>query len=323
MKPTSVMVTGGTGFLGSYVAYHIALNRGCDRVVVFDRNPRTRALGEVGEALTYVAGDVNELEDVVGAMEQHDVDRVVHLAFAVGEPGPGHMVPYVRVQCMGTVNVLEAARTVGVRRVVLGSSVAAYGRKGSDQVLTEDLPPSPDHVYGSAKVFTEDLARWYVERHGLEIPALRFGSIYGLGRGNRGSYRSGILAADRAPDFRAAIEVALRGGAVTMPGSEAVADFCYALDAAEAVWLALSADTLEFPIYNVTAERRPLRDFTECFRALLPDADVTMADAGIGAVHQLMSTDRIRKSLGFRPVYTLETGLADYLARARAAFSLD
>jgi nucleoside-diphosphate-sugar epimerase len=254
---------------------------------------------------------------VRAAIEDHDIDRIAHFAFILGSPARGRMIPYVRVQALGTANVFEAARATDVRRVLFGSSVAAYGKQEA-AVLTEDLVVNPMEPYGSSKVWCEALGRYYTERLGLDVVTLRFGSTFGLGRAWRGSYSSGLLDPPRQIHYMARVEEAVRGRAIEMPRDDALADWTYAADAAQAAWLALTAKHLSHQLYNVGAERRPVGDFTRAMRELLPDASITVSEEEPGHPHSPMDSTRLKTDLGFAPRYSLKAGLEDYIERVRA-----
>jgi UDP-glucose 4-epimerase len=312
----TILITGGTGFLGSYFTRYALLQGGEERVVVFDQYADRGRIADVLDRVTLIEGDVADTDAVRSAIDAHGIDRIVHFAFILGSPPPGKMIPYVRVQSLGTANVFEAARAAGVRRVVFGSSVAAYGRQHA-AVLREDLPADPLEPYGFSKLWGEALGRHYTKELGLEVASLRFGSTFGHGRAWRGSYSSGLLQPPREIHYMARVEEALRGKAVEMPRDDAVADWTYAGDAAQAVWLALTAERLPHHLYNVRSERRCIGDFTQAMRELLPEASITTTDAQPGNAHAAMDTARL-KSLGYAPQYTLKSGLQDYIERIRA-----
>lgn len=315
----SILITGGTGFLGSYLTRYTLREGGQSRVVVLDRYPDRARIADVLDRVTVIEDDVSDPETVRSAIADHDVERIAHFAFILGSPAAGRMLPYVDVQCVGTANVLEAARLAGVRRVVLASSVAAYGKQ-SAEVLTEDLVADPQDLYGSCKLWTEFLARHYAETLGLDTVSLRYGSTYGLGRAWRGSYNSGLLDAPRSVHYMARIEQAARGEAIVMPADEAMADWTYAGDAAQAAWLALTAPDLPHRLYNVSGERLAVGAFTEVMRALLPDAAISVsASETPGHAHAPMANARLVADLGFAPAYDFRTGLADYLDRIAVA----
>ncbi|MFT3964963.1 MAG: NAD(P)-dependent oxidoreductase [Sphingobium sp.] len=314
----TILVTGGTGFLGSYLVRY-ALEMGEDRVVVLERYADRARIADVLDRVTIVEGDVADTETVRSIIAEHGVDRIAHFAFILGSPSPGQMIDYVKVQSVGTANVLECARQAGVKRVLFASSVAAYGRQDAE-TLVETLIPNPDNLYGASKAWAESLGEHYRRHLGLEVVTVRYGSIYGLGRALRGSYKSGLLPVPEKTHYMARVEQALRGLPIVMPDDAAMADWTYGGDAAQAAWLALTAPELPHFLYNVGAERLAVGDFTAAMRELLPDADISVSESEQpGNPHISMDAGRLRTDLGFAPRYTLRTGLADYIERIRIA----
>ena len=121
--------------------------------------------------------DVRDLD----ACEQafRDVDTVIHLAGAAAPDSPWETV--LDLNIVGTRTVLEAARTAGVRRVVIASSNHAMGMYDRDEQwpVYNSQPPRPDSLYGVSKVFGEVLGRFYHDEHGLDVIALRIGWVSG------------------------------------------------------------------------------------------------------------------------------------------------
>jgi UDP-glucose 4-epimerase len=314
----TMLITGGTGFLGSYFTRYAVRDQRLDHVVVLDRYVDRGRIEDVLDRVILIEGDVTDVDTVTSVIEDHQIDRVAHFAFMLGSPAPGHMVAYVRVQSLGTAIVFESARAAGVERVLFCSSVAAYGRQ--EQIpLTEDLPVNPIEPYGSSKVWGEALGRYYTDELGLEVVSLRFGSTYGLGRGWRGSYQSGLLNLPAQTHYMARVEHAVRGKPIELPRENAVVDWTYAGDSAQAAWLALTIEQLPHHLYNVRSERRPIGDFARALRRLLPDADIrTDQTEQPGHSHPSMDNSRLISDLGFQPRYSLEAGLDDYVNRVRA-----
>jgi UDP-glucose 4-epimerase len=311
----SVLVTGGTGYVGAYVVRHL-VGEGRE-VVVYDRYPARERIAGI-DGVTLVEGDVLDLAAIVETMERHEVDGVVHLAGVPGAVLPERTVEYTQVMCTGTANVFEAARRLGVRRVVNASSVAVFGFDRSDAPpADEDAPTRPTDLYGSCKLWSEGLARVLNERGGMEILSLRICASYGIGRLGRASLQAGLtrerIAAMALP------ELAARGEAVTMPPDGKPFDFLYAPDTALAFWLALTRPRPAHDVFNLRAHQRPWGDVTRAVRRLLPDAEITVADDDPGELRlALMDNRRLVEELGFAPRWTLEAGLEDYVRRVLA-----
>ncbi len=319
----SIMITGGTGFLGSYLVRHLVREKGLTDVVLFDQYPNESRIAEVRDQVTVEQGDVLQPYDLLRVMERHRVDRVVHLAFILGEPDQFKPVNYLNVQCMGTANVYEAARLHGVKRVVYASSAAVYGHNPSDleAEVSEADAPTPNTLYGACKLWGEHVAQVYTERYGLDIVSLRPCSVFGLGRGQRGSYASGLTPVPEQAHFMVLPEQAALGDAVEMPPDDMPYDWIYAADAAEAWYRAVVVENPKYRVFNLRSERRQMGEMTSHLRHLLPEARISVGTERPRSLY-LMSNDRLVNDLGFKAQYTMETGMVDYLNRVRAEAGL-
>lgn len=165
---SGVLITGGSGFLGQGLARRL-LDDGCDRVCVFSRGEyaQARMRAEFGddERLRWFIGDVRDLERLERACES--VDVVIHAA-ALKRIEVGHYCPdeMVKTNVAGSMNVIEAARRAGVRRVVLVSSDKAFE------------PVSP---YGQSKALAESLflAANRMSPVGPSYGVCRYGNVAG------------------------------------------------------------------------------------------------------------------------------------------------
>jgi UDP-glucose 4-epimerase len=169
-----VLVTGGAGFVGSHLTD--ALVRRGDQVVVLD-DLTTGYVENVTTGARLVEGDVTDSGTVAKAVD--GVEVVFHLAAtravlrSVQEPQTTD-----RVNTGGTLNVLEAARQAGVRRVVSTSSSSVYGGKAAVPT-PESAPAQPRSPYAVSKLAGEHYARVYWELHQLETVSLRPFNVFG------------------------------------------------------------------------------------------------------------------------------------------------
>lgn len=153
-----ILVTGGSGFLGSHVA-DVLTEAGHD-VAIFDLTPSPY----LQDGQTMIVGDVTDAAAVDAAVK--GCDAIYHLAAladidkAIDKPRDT-----MAVNLMGTVNMLEAARTHGIKRFVFSSSIYVYSDQGS--------------FYRTSKQACEHLIQDYHDRYGLEYTILRYGSLYG------------------------------------------------------------------------------------------------------------------------------------------------
>jgi UDP-glucose 4-epimerase len=170
-----ILVTGAGGNLGRVVVP--ALEQQGHELRLFD-------FREVPSDHEFVEGDVRDPVAVARAVT--GVDAVVHGAALHGiHQGTWSVPEFWSTNATGTFCVYEAARSAGIHRVVLASSMAVYGsRAGRDlgdpgssewRVVTEDTPCRPSDVYGMTKVVAEDVARFHADAHGITTVALRLG----------------------------------------------------------------------------------------------------------------------------------------------------
>jgi nucleoside-diphosphate-sugar epimerase len=173
----NILVTGGTGFIGSRLALK-CLERGDAVRVLGQENTEAesvnRKLIEASGAKVMLAS-VTDKEQVTAAVK--DIDVVFHLAAAQHEVN----VPdqhFWDINVTGTRNVLEASAAAGVRRVVHGSTIGVYGA-APEGTIDEHSPAAPDNIYGVTKLEGERLALSYVDR--LPVVAIRISEVYGPG----------------------------------------------------------------------------------------------------------------------------------------------
>ena len=176
-------MTGGAGVVGSHLVREL-VKRG-DRPLVLDTRAGPRFLAEFGGRADFVAADVTELAPLIDLFRHLRVEVVAHLAALTGSRAPDQPMVQFRVNMEGTMNILEAARLAGVRRVIMASTRTVYPDfEGSPygppeyRPVPEDHPLCPDRPYEIWKQAGERIGRHYRERFGIEFAAFRFAPYY-------------------------------------------------------------------------------------------------------------------------------------------------
>lgn len=178
------LVTGGLGFIGSSIA--LALAKAGHRVAVLDnlrtglmRNMLNPANLSWNYGIMVHVGDIRHPADL--AVACRDVDVVFHEAAIAEVPYSfDHPEEVYEVNTLGTVNVLEAARRAGVRRVVFASTSAVYGSVGLDHAKREDEDVHPESPYAASKAASEILLKEAALRYQqLDTVSLRYFNVYG------------------------------------------------------------------------------------------------------------------------------------------------
>ena len=318
MSDDTVLVTGGTGFIGSFVAADL-VEHGHD-VVAYDLSTDTRILEKLGveDEVSVVRGDVTDPTDVIRTIRETETTRVVHLAALLTTTARENPRSAIDVNVMGTNNVFEAARTLDdqVERVAWASSAAVFAPPANYDHgwVTEDDLVYPDTLYGATKEYNEHQARVYHEDYGLDHVALRPTVAYGPYRETGGSAFLANI-----------VEKPALGESFSVEYGDQVIDWQYVKDIAQAFRLAAFADesALSRRVYNVRGEVATIREAAETVEAILPDADLTVSDEGELPWTQQLEMTAIQDDLGYEPEYDLERGFREYIDTLRRDAGLD
>ncbi len=162
-----ILMTGAAGGLG--VAMRDLLKANCSILRLSDLRP----LGDARDGEEVVLADLADAQAVSNMVQ--GVDAIVHFG-GVSVEGP--FDPILHANIVGVVNLYEAARQHGVKRVVFASSNHVTGFYRQSETIGVDSAPRPDGFYGLSKAFGEDVARLYFDRYGIETACVRIGSSF-------------------------------------------------------------------------------------------------------------------------------------------------
>lgn len=303
-----VLMTGGTGFIGSYVARHL-LARG-DEVIAYDLLPDRNTLQRILAAdeaarVEVVFGDVTDLPHLLATIKRVRPERLVHLAYLLTDACQANPPRALRVNGQGTINIFEAARALDVPRVVWASSIAVFGRRsvGPDGVVANDAPHDPATIYGACKSLNERYARHYARAYRLDLIGLRFPIVYGPGRMRGGGQFVHEL-----------IERPALGLPGRVPYAHELVSWGYVEDIAAAIVAALDAPAPRTRIYTIGGAVATVAEAAEHVRAILPDADLTLEAAGTTGLPARFDTAPAEAELGWAPQVPLAEGIRRTIA---------
>ena len=299
-----VLIVGGAGFIGSHTA-DILMEQGV-KVRVLDNlssGHRTN-LPASHPLLEFVEGDMRNAKTVKEVMQ--GISHVVHLAAQVSVVASLEDPEFSAQQnIIGYLNVLDAAKNAGVKRMVYASSAAMYGNPYI-LPLSEDVPMLQLSPYGLEKKVNEDYADLYHRLHGFSALGMRFFNVYGPRQDPKSPY-AGVIALfmDRIKDNLP----------LTMNGDgEHTRDFIYVRDVARTNVAALGVD-VQGACNVATGEKTSLNDLVN----VLSDITGNKADVSYGPeregdiVHSLANPSKMNNDIGVVAKVDLKTGLTKLL----------
>ena len=178
-------ITGAQGCIGSWIVRAL-VERG-DTALIFDRSEDKRRLEAIilPEDLVrarFVSGDITDVAAVRSALEESGAKKIIHLAGLQVPTCKADPVTGAFVNVIGTLNLFESARAIGVEQIVYASSAAVFGAAEADEPLTESAATEPATHYGVFKRANEGNARVYFLDSGLNSVGLRPLTVYGVNR---------------------------------------------------------------------------------------------------------------------------------------------
>lgn len=310
-----IVVTGANGFIGAALVKALAA-RG-DEVIGFDivLGPALKAVCGRYSNVRVVPGEISEWHHVANLLRDAQPDAVIHCAAIVGVIASAD-APFatMRVNIGGALNLLEAMRLFGVKRLINLSTEEVYGHFCADRI-TEDHPCLPLMPYGISKFAVEQLARDYRRNHGIDAIHARTCWVYGPG-----------LPRERVP--KTLIDAAVEGRALHVAaGGDFKVDHVYIDDLVAGLLAALDKPEHRHDVYHITSgEAISLFEMVEIVKELVPGARLSIGPGQykFGDRFEVvrkgaLDNARARAELGYAPKYPIRAGLAAYIEARRAA----
>lgn len=302
-----VLVTGGAGYIGSVVLDHV-LGAGHQALCLDNLSKGYREA--VAEGVELVTGDVADTALVGRLLREHRIDAVMHFAAFI-EAGESMREPerFFRNNTAGTLSLLEAMLTAGVKKFVFSSTAAVYGQPQTVPI-PEDSPLAPTNAYGESKLLVERMLAWFHQIHGLRYASLRYFNAAGATklRGEAHSPETHLipLTLQVAAGQREAIHIF--GTDYPTTDGTCIRDYIHVGDLAQAHLLALEAlEERDRLIYNLGNGRGyTVKEVIAAARKVtghsIPAVEAPRRAGDPPAL--VASSERIMKELGWKPQLT-------------------
>jgi nucleoside-diphosphate-sugar epimerase len=284
-----------------------------EEVFLYDQRPRRlEYLDDVERSLRFLSGDVMDLPRLVEVFREHAnrIEGIVHTVGVMGEFVAENPHRNVKLNIMGTLNLLEMARQFGIGRVLYVSTGAVYG--AIEGIANEqDHQPAPADLYSATKAASESLGQQYAGSFGLDFRVGRVYFIYGPGKLPSTFvrlYRLAFGALEGLQDLQAD------------RGADQSLDFTYVEDAARGLVMLYEAKDPPHRIYNIaTGAATSVGEVAGMTSRW--SASGARARIGPGTLMprcEALDISRARKELGFEPEVSLEEGIRLYDEWVRA-----
>ena len=291
-----ILITGGAGFIGSNIVEHFHQT---DEVVVLDNLRSGFERNLVGYRVRLVNGSVTDKSSVEQAAQ--GADYIFHLAALVSVPeSVENPRETVDINVHGTLNVLEAAKMHGAKKVVISSSAAIYG---DNPVVpkVESMLPEPKSPYAITKLDAEYYAKMYTSEFATPVVCLRYFNVFGPRQNPKSQYAAAV------PIF---IDRAIRNQDITIYGDgEQTRDFVFVKDVVAANVLAARSEATG--VFNIACGGRiTINDLARSIIELTSSRSAILhAGERAGDVKHSQADISRATAIGFRPKFTLQDGL--------------
>ena len=303
----------GAGLVGSQVARVLVAQGG--KPVLMDHAAQADCIGQVVplDAVEMIRGDILRPLSIVKAINDHKVTGIIHTAANPMLTLGAQTDPYaaINLNIMGTVNVMEAARATGVKRVVVSSSNVLNhylaGGNGQTEPMNEEAYPRPTTFYSATKQAIESLGLNYAKWCGVEFAGMRYGAVFGPWSGAGGGGPSNVV--------RTALRNLMNGEEATIPAG--TMEWVYSKDAGRGTVLALTAKDLGNGVFNITmTQATPPDEMEAALRALFPNGKIrieTPKGTAVSLPNMRRTSDlsNSKATIGYEPEFDIKSALAD------------
>jgi UDP-glucose 4-epimerase len=297
-----IIVTGGAGFIGSHIVDSL-INSNHQVTVIDNLSSPTHENFYYNPAAEYHPLDIAEFESIRPLFD--GVEYVFHLAAESRiQPTIENPLLAFRTNTIGTVNILQASREAGVKRVIYSSTSSSYGRKNTPP-LVETMYEDCLNPYSVAKVAGEKACKMYYDLFGLETVIFRYFNVYGPREPVKGNY---------APVVGLFLRQHIAGEPLTIVGDgEQRRDFTHVNDVVQANMLAMTTDHDQYgTVFNVgTGSNHSVLEL-----AAFISNNIQFVPPRLGEARETLADNtKIKTVLGWKPKHSIETYIREQLSR--------
>jgi nucleoside-diphosphate-sugar epimerase len=299
------LITGGSGLIGSRIVRDLIKEN--EHVVVFDLLPDEEILDQLlteeeKKQIKIVQGDVTDLCHLMSAVQENDVEVIIHLAALLSEEASANPRMAIKVNCEGTANIFETAKLFGLKKTVWASSMSVFGTpdKYTEEYILNDAAHYPWGIYGASKSFNETLANHYFNKYDMDILAIRYSLVYGAGQKRGGS---GAL-------MRELVVNPALGKPGKVPYGDDEIGWLYVDDAARATVMASRTGKTKTRAFTISGDVHSMKKVAEYIIGLIPGADITLLPGYSGLSWKFDMTP-LKNEVGYEPVWPMEKGIKE------------
>ncbi|MGI0092145.1 MAG: NAD-dependent epimerase/dehydratase family protein [Nitrososphaerales archaeon] len=309
----SVLVV-GSGLIGTQIA-KLFLDAG-DDTAVYDISPQLGAMSEVIDVskIKVIRGDLLDLPYLVSTVKENHVDTIIHTVAVFPGALTRNMYNGIRINTDGTLNVLEAARLLDIKRVIFSSSLAVYWRDTPEASFDEETTPTkPVTLYGATKLMGEYAGANYSKTYGLDFRVARFANVIGPWRGDIQTH-NGIF-------INELLDAAVNGKQLHIENPYPLildADWIYSKDLARGVFLLSRKSDLRSKTFNLgMGKMSKVEEILESIREIIPGAKLTLGEA-TPLPTRPMKIQRSKEELQWEPKYDIRSMMREMVDWYRA-----
>ena len=324
----TILITGGTGWVGTGLAHRL-VERGED-LILFDIAPQIERVADIKKNIKVVQGDQAVWPEVLNVFKENNVEGIFHLGMISLIPDANAWTVYEK-NVAGIMNVLEAARLFGVKRVVFTSTMSTYNQGIPTETITDETLQRPSSIYGVSKLCGELIGRFYRKKFDLDFRCLRYPQITGPSNVVNQGVKIDRFTSDLAKKDQY-IGWMMQSAALGRPAEFSVSEdhklpVLYYEDALRAPIMLYDApkEQIETVCYNVVGVFPSLtaREVELTIKKFVPEAQFTYKpDPWVLDFYQGINNfddSRAREEWGWQPLYgDFEKIVADFIKKVRS-----